>query len=270
MRKGGEIKVRWRGPDGKIRQNSNKILLKLFSHEELKRHFDIRNIRLLRKDVWKALRYLRRLYRTYDLISPYHNFGHNYVTTITAFRAFVGALKSGRKFSFSDLNVLLFATLFHDTGYLRKSKFAQKRGVMTHSAKSTDFTKAFLITLNWSKERISEVAMLQSFTKYARWELKKLKYKGNPLAKILVGADLTQCFDLNYAKNLTILREILFTNKMELTRQSQQKFYKFVKEVTGWIWKYLDEFYGGKDKNPYRFGWERFRRLMRDEYGVKI
>lgn len=262
MKKKGEIRVKWKGPDGNIRQNSNRDLLDLLSHKGLQKHYSKEDLRLLRKSLWRALRYVRKLFRTFNLASPYHNFGHNYVTTITALRAVIGVLKRGEKLDILDIEVLLIVTLFHDTGYLRGSKFSRKEDVISHSQKSRMNSSKFLHELKWTDSDIARVLDLLKFTNYGRWEFNKKKVVADLLAQILVGADLMQVVDANYFMNLVVLHEILYGGKEKMTVAGQQKFFDFTKETVSWIWKYLDKFYGGREKSPYRKRWSDFVEYM--------
>lgn len=269
MTKKKQIKVRWSGPSGKIRQSSNKQLLALLKNRQLCKAFGKDRMYKLEIDVTKILRFLRRIFRDYNLMSAYHDFSHNYVTAITVIRAFIGGLKLKKKFSFQNLQILSVAALFHDSGYLRKSKFSKREDLRSHSRRSAYFTKEFLSTVKLKEINVQDVLTLQSYTSYSSRGLRK-KLEGNTLAQILVGADLMQVVDTNYPQNLEILREYVGTTKDSLDKKSQENFVKFAKESTRGIWKYLDAFYGKRERNPYRKGWERFSNFMREKYGVEV
>lgn len=262
MKKGREINVKWKGPDGQVRQNSNRDLLDLLLHKELRKHYSKEDLRMLRKSIWKSLRYVRKLFKTHNLASPYHNFGHNYVTTITALRAVIGVQRRGEKLGILDIAVLLIAALFHDTGYLRGSKFSRKEDVISHSQKSRMNSSKFLHELKWTDSDIARVLDLLKFTNYGKWEFNKKKVAADLLAQILVGADLMQVVDANYFMNLIVLHEMLYGGKEKMTVAGQKKFFDFTKEATSRIWKHLDKFYRGKEENPYRERWEDFLEYM--------
>jgi len=267
MKKQKKIEVKWVGPDGEFDQSKNSDLLQLLDHRIIRDKYSKKNIDNLKESTKKALKYLRRLFSTYELVSAYHNVGHNYITAVTVLKGFIGGLKMGRIYSKNDLEVLLIATLFHDTGYLRKSNKQKKTDVFTHSMKSLDFVSTFMDKiLGWNGENSPKVKDLQSFTCYADWDENKKKLDDNDFAKILVGSDFMQVVDKNYFQNLEVLREFLRSKNVKNDKKGQARFLELSREVTSYAWEFLDSFFDGKENNPYRKGWDRFEDTMKKDY----
>ena len=269
-----QIKVKWVGPAAKIDPESNKDLLTLVNHKVLIKKFGKERIRLYEYGAKKLLNYVRALFKRYKLLSSYHDFGHNYVTTITSIRAYIGAIKLGKSFNEDDFRCLLIVSLFHDTGYLKMRKEKESVWATIHSKQSRVLMRKSLkdvILLNkdkfdsflrdigdydpWKILDIEKIVDLQKFTNYSRWKMNKEKIKKNKIAQILVASDLMQVVDKNYFNN----REALEVYIMSKKDKDHTKFYEFEKEGVKWIWKYLDAFYGAKNRNPYRKMWEFFK-----------
>lgn len=267
MKKQRKFNVKWVGPDGSIDQTNNDDLLRLLDHELIIKEFDKEQVEKIKKSIKKALKYLRELFRTYELVSPYHNVGHNFVTAVTALKALIGGIKKGDKFEKNDLEILLVAALFHDTGYLRKSKNHKKTNVFNHSIKSLDFVRTFMEkVLSWDGGNIPKVYELQRFTIYSGWEKNRKNLKKNKLGQILVGADFLQVVDKNYFKNLKVLSELIHSKSIDSDKVGQRKFYDLAEDVVNQIWPYLDSFYDGDKQNPYRKGWDNFEKTMKKYY----
>lgn len=289
MKKQKMICVKWNGPDGSINSSNNDNFLELFDNSALKKYC-ADNDSVTQKDlaevcltVQEALKYLREIFGAYDLVSSYHNFAHNYVTSITAFRAFIGALKLQEKLVLDDLKNLIIVSLFHDTGYLQKSDFKGKANVVTHIVRSLNFMDNFVRGLKWKQEEVESMLRLGGFTNYSEWDKNKnkinknvlsadesLKLPGNEiiLARLLVGADFMQVVDINYFENLQTLTEFLKSKNSTNDNEGQKSFFDLSCEITQWIWKYLDAFYDGRKKNPYRNGWEIYERGMEEKFNV--
>ncbi|MFC1780120.1 HD domain-containing protein [Patescibacteria group bacterium] len=263
-----EKQVIWTGPQGKINWLKNDELLRILKHEILRETYDRKSLKETHILFEKALQHLRKLYRTYNLISTYHSFSHNYVTAITAMKGFVGALKLGKKLTIFDLKVLIIVALFHDTGYLRKSKYQEKTDVVSHSKKSSEFSKRFLESIDWNNNQIRQALELHKFTDYSKWKQNEDKIYENVLAQLLVGADFMQVVDYNYYKNLKVLNEFLYERDGKVSKVGQQKFYHLVCRITLWVWSYLDSFFKGIRKNPYRAGWKKYRKDFEDAFGL--
>jgi hypothetical protein len=261
-------KVLWTGPRGRINQLKNEELLRILKHEVLKEAYDKKVLKETHILFEKALQHLRKLYRTYNLISSYHSFSHNYITAITALRGFVGALQLGKKLSIEDLQSLVIAAMFHDTGYLRKSKYQKRTDVVSHIDKGYKYSKDFLIGQKWSDKQIDKVKDLQKFTNYSKWKQNEDKVYENVLAQILVGADFLQVVDNNYYENLKVLDEFIYERAGKVSKSGQKKFYHLVCKITFWIWSYLDSFYSGIRKNPYRAGWKKYREYFEEAFGL--
>ena len=95
MKKQKEVDVKWIGPIGDIDQTDDNDLLRLLKHKSIADEFRREDIESTKINFVKALKYLRELFRTYELVSPYHNVGHNFITAVTALRAFIGVIKIG-------------------------------------------------------------------------------------------------------------------------------------------------------------------------------
>jgi len=267
MKKQRKINVKWVGPDGSIDQTNDRDLLRLLDHKLIIKEFGRKNVKEIRKIIKKALKYLRELFRTYELVSPYHNVGHNFVTAITTLKAFIGGLKKGYKFTKGDLQVLLVATLFHDTGYLRKSKDQEKTNVFNHSIKSLDFVRTFMEeVLDWNGGNIPKVYELQRFTIYSGWQKNKKNLKKNKLGQILVGSDFMQVVDKNYFRNLKVLSELIHSKSIDHDKKGQRKFFYLSEDVVSHVWPFLDSYYGSEKKNPYRKSWDNFEKIMEKLY----
>lgn len=264
-----KVNVKWIGPDGNIDQNKNTFLLRLLGNKVLKKKYSSNNINEVKEIASQALRYLRKLFKEHELTSPYHNFGHNYVTAVTSIRGFIGALRSKKNLSYRDLRIILVTSLFHDTGYLKdiNSKKEKEINVYNHSKNSTDliqfFTKGIL---KWDKRDLSTIIDLYKYPNYVNWNKNKSKVEKDILAKILVGADFMQVVDKNYFKNLKVLKELIRAKSIKKDKAGQRKFFELSREVTDLIGVFIDTFYGSKEKNPYRKGWIRYEKTMKRNY----
>jgi hypothetical protein len=258
-----EKKILWAGPLGEIKTSNINCIQHLLDDPNLKDHFDDYSLKDMKKEVRKIYRYLKKLYEKYELTSKYHDISHNLVTTVTALRGFIGALKIGKRLTFEELKILMFAALFHDTGYVRKSKHSRKGDLESHSERSKEYAQDYLKQQGYSKEIIDKVHNIQGFTHYTEWKILRIKIKKEFLAKLLVGADFLQVVDLCYTENLRQLNEILCSrSKAGITAKSQKKFYKLARDTTKWIWEFLDMYYDKKEENPYRKLWrKRFKKL---------
>ncbi len=280
MNKKIKKQVKWEGPCGSISPTNNRDLLNLFDNDILLKYFsdkqssdDLKKVKVITE---KSLKYLRKIFKSYDLTSAYHNFDHNYTTTVTSFRAFIGALKINESITVNDLKLLLLASLFHDTGYLLNSSFKSKSNVVTHIVRSLIFMESFVKKLDWDNRDVNDLLILGQFTDYSKWKKDRLKIINHDckintvLAKIIVGADFMQVVDRNYFDNLDILNEFLKITQGIEEKKGQKKFYNLSSDVTQWIWEYLDAFYEGKDKDPYRKGWKHFKSGMTKRFGIDI
>lgn len=250
--------IRWIGPSGKIVIDSNKSLVNLFQHNVLRRNFSEGDLKELKSSTVSALTYLRELYSRKKLNSLYHNLGHNYVTSITAVKVFIGALRQGYAFFYTDLLALILAALFHDSGYLGKPLSGQKISIENHTENATLFAEDFAQRSSIEKDISRQVIKLIKYTNYSRWDDYKFEVEIDLLAQVLIGADLLQVTDKRYFFNKKVLSEYLFVDGSGPDKVSQRKFYRFAKKMTSSVWKHLDAFYNGTDKNPYREGWKRF------------
>jgi len=257
----------WKGPDGKTTGDYKKHFYNLCSHPSLKKLYSPRTLTHLQKRLEKADDYIQNLYMQYDLLSPYHTYSHNIVTCVTAFRIFLGRLMMDKTCSLKDLQTLLFAAMFHDTGYLHISELQKNtRARFMHVEVSFQIVKRFLsLEFKWNDKRIYDVIELQRLTEY-RFAESALNNIGKlSCGSLMIGSDILQVADINYTKNLAMLSELLFTRNQQRNIQNQMEFFSFTKKATSFVWDYLDTFYGGDKKNPYRKGWSRYVRYMKNQ-----
>lgn len=262
MKKNKRSTIIWKGPAGEIKLNSNKSLIELFDHKSLSKYFSIEEIASVKEKILHAVKNLRKLYRSYRLTSLYHNYSHNYSTTITAFRAFIGALEKGETLSSGDLQYLLIVSLFHDTGYLKSASSQEEITLASHSKRSRKFLKEALGKLKLKSKEIESLVRFHEFTDYGQWVDYEKEMKDNLLAQIFVGADLMQVTDMYYLRNLKNLGKTKYLTKSD--KRGQLEFCQFVKCATQYIWPYLDTFYQQRKKNPYREGWNSFERYIKN------
>lgn len=257
----------WVGPDGTLRDNYKKHFEELCFHPSLFKKYSKRTLSNLQKRIDRALDYLDYLYKLYELLSPYHTLSHNVVTSITAFRTFLGKYMIDKTCSLKDLQTLLFAALFHDTGYIKISELQKNtRARFMHVDISFQITKRFLsLELAWTDKRIYDVIETQRLTEYRFAETALHEVKNSSCGVLIIGADILQVTDAHYIENLDMLTELLFTRNQERNKQNQNEFFLFAKQAVDHIWLYLDAFYKGSKNNPYRTGWDRFVKYMKKE-----
>jgi hypothetical protein len=261
-------KVNWIGPDGEINSRTNEDLQELLIAPALSTIYDEEEIYNNVLNVTNLLGIIRELYTSYKLSSTYHNFGHNYVTTITAVRAFIGSVMRGEIYKQSDLFELIVASLLHDIGYLIPSEKLGKADVVTHAKKGFQLTYFILQEkLKLPAKFVKKIINYQRFADYLHWEENVNAIRLFPLAKLLIGADLLQVTDRNYLKNAEVLQEIMFSKEKARNQESEIQFFKLVKEGTEFVWDDLDEFYAG-EVNPYKRNWLRFEKDFRKKYKI--
>lgn len=269
--------VKWVGPSGEIDSKDNREMISLLHSKVIWDEYGKDKMKFYEYGGKKIVNYVRDLFKKYELKSPYHDFSHNYVTMITALRAFIGAIKEKEKLAEDDLRCLLIASIFHDTGYLVVKKGEDSMWARTHSRESRLLMKRSLkdvIAINrkkfekllrdikdyeaWKVMDIEKIISLQKYTNYSRWKVNKKRIKRNKLAQILVGADLLQVTDKNYFQNRHFLEAYIVSMK----GKDHRPFIKFEREGVRGIWPFLDSYYGGRKKNPYRKRWEIFEKRI--------
>ncbi|MBU0976740.1 MAG: hypothetical protein ABIE03_03430 [Patescibacteria group bacterium] len=261
--------VKWKGPNGEVDEDSNENLVKLLFHEKLKSHFSKEELNNVSYLALSGLDFLRELYSSRKLSSRYHNLGHNYVTTITSIKTFIGALSLGKAVDEKDLISLIIAALFHDSGYLLNYKAGVKREIRDHNLNSILFTEIFLAGQRVEDEICDKVLHLIKYTDYSECDDFKNEIKHDFLGQVLIGADLLQVTDKRYFVNRNFLEEYLYKNESETDEAMERRFFKFVQELTSNMWNYLDAYYKTAKTNPYRTGWQRFVKAFQMICGEK-
>lgn len=174
--------------------------------------------------------------------TEYHDLYHTINTLLATVRLIHGYSIKNKTLSKDVVLLGLFATLFHDTGYIQKTgdkKGTGARYTMIHVDRSIKFAKTYLYNKGFTKKEVSDCANMINCTKINK-DVDRIKFSScdtMTVGKILGTADcISQMADRIYLEKLLFLfKEFMegnisdFKNEFELLKKTTL-FYKDVRE----------------------------------------